>query len=92
MRYIEGIELMWLLRNLKPDHKVIADFRKDNKEALNNVFREFIALCKKWDLFGMEVVAVDGSKFRASNSKKNNFSEKSLVRKIKYIHEKIQST
>ena len=88
---IKNLEVIWLLKNLKPDHKVISDFRKDNKEALQNIFREFIALCKKWDLFGMEVVAVDGSKFRASNSKKNNYSQKSITRKIKYIDEKIQS-
>jgi transposase len=85
-----NIEVMWLLRKLKPDHKVISDFRKDNKEAINKVFKQFIALCKQWELFGMEVVAVDGSKFRACNSKKNNFNEKNLTRRIKYIDEKIQ--
>lgn len=85
-----NIELMWLLRKLKPDHKVIADFRKDNKEAIKKVFRQFVALCKQWDLFGMEVVAVDGSKFRACNSKKKNFNEKNLARRIKYIDEQIQ--
>jgi transposase len=85
-----NIELMWLLRKLKPDHKVIADFRKDNKEAIQKVFRQFVALCKQWDLFGMEVVAVDGSKFRACNSKKKNFNEKNLARRIKYIDEQIQ--
>ncbi len=65
-----NIEVMWLLRKLKPDDKSISDFRKDNREAIKKVLREFVALCKQWDLFGMEVVAVDGSKFRASNSKK----------------------
>lgn len=85
-----NIELMWLLRKLKPDFKTIADFRKNNKEAINKVFKQFIALCKQWDLFGAEVVGVDGSKFRASNSKKNNFNAKNLNRKIKYIEEKIQ--
>ena len=84
-----NIELMWLLRMLKPGHKVIADFRKDNKEAMQEIFRQFIALCKQWDLFGMEVVAVDGSKFRACNSKKNIFNEKNLPQRIKYIDEKI---
>lgn len=86
----KNLEVIWLMKNLKPDHKVISDFRKDNKEALQNVFREFIALCKKWDLFGKELIAVDGSKFRASNSKKSNFSKKSIIRKIKYIDEKIE--
>lgn len=86
-----NIELMWLLRRLQPDFKTIANFRKDNKEAIEKVFRQFISLCKEWDLFGMEVVAVDGSKVRACNAKKNNFSKKSLGRKIKYIDEKIQN-
>jgi len=86
----KNIELIWLLKSLKPDHKVISDFRKDNKDAIQNTFKQFVSLCKQWDLFGMEIVAVDGSKFRASNSKRNNFSEKNLTRRIKYIDEKIQ--
>ncbi|WHH61125.1 transposase [Petroclostridium sp. X23] len=85
-----NIELMWLIRKLRPDFKTIANFRKDNKDAIQKVFKQFIALCKQWDLFGMEVVAVDGSKFRASNSKKNNLNQKNLARKIKYLEEKIQ--
>lgn len=85
-----NIELIWLLRKLSPDHKVISDFRKDNEEAIRKVFKQFVALCKSWDLFGMEIVAVDGSKFRASNSKKNNFDKKNLVRKIKHLDEQIQ--
>jgi transposase len=84
-----NIEVMWLLRRLSPDFKSIFDFRKDNKKAINLAFKQFVALCKEWDLFGKKVVAVDGSKFRASNSKKNNFSTKSLNRKIKYLEEKI---
>ena len=85
-----NIEIMWLLRRLTPDFKSISDFRKNNKDAINLVFKQFVALCKEWDLFGKEVVAIDGSKFRASNSKKNNFNTKSLNRKIKYLEEKIQ--
>ena len=61
-----------------------------NKEAIRQVFKQFTAMCKGWDLFGREVVAVDGSKFRACNSKKNNFNEKSLNRKIKDIEKKIE--
>ncbi|MBZ4647185.1 MAG: hypothetical protein JG777_2674 [Clostridia bacterium] len=52
-----NIELMWLIRKLRPDFKTIADFRKDNKDAIQKVFKQFVALCKQWDLFGMEVVA-----------------------------------
>jgi transposase len=85
-----NLELMWLLNKLKPDFKTIADFRKNNKTALKNVFRQFSMLCKKWDLFSKEVVAVDGSKFRACNSKRNNFSNKKLNRHIQYIDEKIE--
>lgn len=84
-----NIEVIWLLKNLKPDFKTIADFRKDNKKALKAVFRDFTKLCDEWELFGKELVAIDGSKFRACNSKRNNYSEKKLERHIKYIDEKI---
>lgn len=86
-----NLELLWLLRKLKPDFKTIADFRKDNNEAIKKVFKEFNMLCKDWDLFGQEVIAVDGSKFRASNSKRNNYSKKKIKRHLKYIDEKIDS-
>lgn len=85
-----NIEVMWLLKKLKPDFKTIADFRKDNKIALKNVFREFNKLCNEWGLFGKELVAIDGSKFRACNSKKNNFSEKKLEIRLKEIESKIE--
>lgn len=87
---IRNIEVIWLLKKLKPDYKTIADFRKDNKEALKAVFRDFTKLCDEWDLFGKELVAIDGSKFRACNSKRNNYSIKKLERHIKYIDEKIE--
>lgn len=84
-----NIEVIWLLKKLKPDFKTIADFRKDNKKAIKSVFRDLTRLCDEWDLFGKELVAIDGSKFRACNSKRNNFSAKKLERHIKYIDEKI---
>jgi transposase len=84
-----NIELMWLVRKLSPDFKTIADFRKDNKKALVQVFRDFTRLCSNWQLFGKELIAIDGSKFRASNSKRNNYSKKKLARHINYINEKI---
>jgi transposase len=86
-----NIEVIWLLKKLKPDFKTIADFRKDNKIALKKVFRDFTKLCDEWGLFGKELVAIDGSKFRACNSKKNNYSAKKLDRHIKYIDEKIDT-
>ena len=85
-----NIELMWLLRRLTPDFKTIADFRKDNKEAIKKVCKEFIFLCKNLDLFGCELVAIDGSKFKAMNSKKRNFNDKKLIKKIKDIEDKIE--
>jgi transposase len=62
-----NVELMWLLRQLTPDFKTIADFRKENIEGLKKVCREFALLCKKMDLFDGELVAIDGSKFSAVN-------------------------
>jgi transposase len=79
-----NLELMWLMRKLKPDFKTIADFRKGNTKALKKIFQEFSGICRKLELFGGELVAVDGSKFRASNSKKKNFSPA----KLKYLIQK----
>jgi len=84
-----NLELMWLLKKLTPDFKTIADFRKDNKKAIKMVCREFTLLCKRLDLFGGELVAIDGSKFKAVNSKKRNFNEAKLKRAIKEIDEKV---
>ncbi len=60
-----NLELLWLLQKLKPDFKTIADFRKDNSKALKGVFKQFTLLCKNWDLYGKEVIAVDGSKIQS---------------------------
>jgi len=87
---IRNLEVIWLIRKLKPDFKTIADFRKDNKKALKKVFRDFTKLCDEWELFGKELVAIDGSKFRACNSKKNNYNSKKLERHLKYLDEKIE--
>jgi len=84
-----NVELLWLLEKQAPDFKTIADFRKNNKQALKEIFKDFVRLCKEWDLFGKETLAIDGSKFKASNSKKNNFSKKKIERHKKYIDEKI---
>ncbi len=85
-----NIELMWLMRKLRPDFKTIADFRKENTKAIKQVCKEFTLLCKKLELFGGELVAIDSSKFRASNSKKRNFNEAKLKRAIKEIEEKVR--
>jgi len=87
---VRNLEVIWLIRKLKPDFKTIADFRKDNKKALKKVFRDFSKLCDEWELFGKELIAIDGSKFRACNSKKNNYNPKKLERHLKYLDEKIE--
>ena len=86
-----NVEVMWLVRKLTPDFKTIADFRKDNLSAIKSVCREFTLLCKKLELFGGDLVAVEGSKFRAVNSRKRNFNQKRLERLIKAIDEKVES-
>ena len=72
------VELMWLLGRLAPDFKTIADFRKDNTDAIKSVCREFILLCKKLDLFSEALVAIDGSKFKAVNNRDLNFTRSKL--------------
>jgi transposase len=85
-----NLELMWLLRRLRPDFKTIADFRKDNLKAIKQVCREFTVLCQGLDLFGGELVAIDGSKFQAVNSKSRNFSETKLKELIAALDAKIE--
>jgi transposase len=85
------VELMWLLRQLTPDFKTIADVRKDNAGALKEVCREFTLLCKKLDLFGRELIAIDGSKFTAVHSKNRHFTESKLKQLLQHIHEKIDT-
>jgi transposase len=85
-----NVELMWLMGKLRPDFKTIADFRKDNAQGIKQVCREFTLWCKRLELFGGELVAIDGSKFRAVNSPKRNFTEKKLRRMLKEIDGKIQ--
>lgn len=84
-----NLEMLWLMGKLQPDFKTIADYRKGNKAAIKAVFRQFTLLCKKWDLYGGELIAVDGSKFKAMNSKKNNFNQAKLDKRIKDIDQKI---
>lgn len=85
-----NIEVMWLLRRLKPDFKTIADFRKENRNNLVKVFKDFSLLCKELGLYGKELIAVDGTKFKANNSKRNNYNQKKIDRQVKYIDEKTQ--
>ena len=78
-----NIEVIWLLRHLKPDFKTIADFRRDNRNAFRHVFREFVLLCRQLDLFGRELLAVDGTRIKAVSNKDRNFTRGSLTQFIK---------
>jgi len=73
-----NVEVLWLLRRLAPDHKTIADFRRDHVRPLRAVHRQLRLLCHKLDLFGRELVAIDGSKFAAVNARDRNFNEARL--------------
>src|SRR5215470_16281227 len=73
-----NVEVMWLLGKLTPDFKTIADFRRDNLATLKQVCREFTLLCRKLGLFGGQLVAVDGSKFKAVNGRRRNFNAQRL--------------
>src|SRR2546430_2061026 len=84
-----NLEVMWLLGKLSPDFKTIADFRRDNLAAIKQVCREFTLLCRKLKLFGGELVAIDGSKFKAGKNRRRNFNEARLTKAIKGIAEKV---
>ena len=86
-----NLEVIWLIKNLKPDHSSIAGFRQQNAKALKRIFREFTLLCVKWELVKGDILVVDGTKMKANNSKKNNSSAKKLADKIKAIDEKIEN-
>src|SRR6478609_2488188 len=77
-----NIEVIWLLRHLKPDFKTIADFRRDNRNAFRPIFRQFVLLCRQLDLFGRELIAVDGTRIKAVNNKDRNFTRASLTKFI----------
>jgi len=82
-----NIEVMWLINSLKPDFKTIADFRKNNKTHIKQAFRKFSMICDELGLIGKEIVAVDGSKFRANNGRKAYHTEKKIQKTIEYYTE-----
>lgn len=84
-----NIEVMWLLRCLIPDHNTISNFRRDNPKAIKKVFRQTVQLAKHFNLIGGKLLAGDGTKLRAQNSKKNNFNQKKIDRHIAYIDRKL---
>ena len=80
---------MWLTGRLVPDHKTIADFRKDNGPAIKRVCAQFVALCRKMGLLAKASVAIDGSKFKAVNSRDNNFTKGKMERRLAQIEESV---
>jgi transposase len=79
-----NLELIWLTGRLKPDFKTIADFRKDNGPAIRKVCQQFVALCRDIDLLDAEIVAIDGSKFKAVNAKARNYTREKLRRRRQF--------
>jgi transposase len=84
-----NMELMWLTGRLAPDHKTIADFRKGNGPAIKKVCAQFVALCRQMGLLAKASVAIDGSKFKAVNSRDNNFTKGKIERRLAQIEESV---
>ena len=83
-------EMIWLTEGLAPDFKTIADFRKKNKKAIRNVFKEFLIFCKQAGLLSLETVGIDGTKMRAQNSQNNVYRRDEIEKVQKRIQEKIE--
>jgi len=84
-----NVEVMWLTGRLSPDHKTIADFRKDNGGAIRKVCAQFIMLCRRLDLFADASVVIDGSKFKAVNNRDRNFTRAKMERRLAQIEESV---
>jgi transposase len=85
-----NIEVMWLLKGLSPDHNTISNFRRDNYEGIRQVFKATISIAKHFSLIGGKLLAGDSTKFRAQNSKKNNYNQKKIYRHKEYIYKKLE--
>lgn len=85
-----NVELMWLTGRLSPDFKTIADFRRDNGAGIRNVCRRFVVLCRELKLFSQALVAIDGSKFKAVNTRDRNFTSGKIDKRQQQIEESIQ--
>ena len=84
-----NIEVMWLTRRLAPDHKTIADFRKNNGRAIREVCSRFVMLCRAMGLLTQASVAIDGSKFKAVNNRDKNFTRAKMDRRVTQIEESV---
>lgn len=85
-----NVELMWLTGRLAPDFKTIAEFRRSNGPGIRNVCRSFVVICRDLKLFTQAVVAIDGSKFKAVNSRDNNFKPNKVAKRQEQIEQSIQ--
>ncbi len=85
-----NVEVMWLTGRLVPDHKTIADFRKDNGPAIRKVCARFVALCRRLELFAEASVAIDGAKFKAVNTRDRNFTRAKMKRRREQIEESVE--
>src|SRR5262245_52411545 len=84
-----NVEVMWLTGRLVPDHKTIADFRKDNGPAIRKVCAQFVSLCREIELLTQASVAIDGSKFKAVNNRDKNFTRAKMDRRLAQIEESV---
>src|SRR5665648_558125 len=84
-----NVEVMWLTGRLAPDHKTIADFRKDSGRAIRQVCARFVSLCRTLGLLTQASVAIDGSKFRAVNNRDRNFTRAKMDRRMAQIEESV---
>jgi len=84
-----NLEVIWLMRQLRPDFRTIADFRRENKTSFRTVFREFVVLCRSLDLFGRELIAVDGTRLKAVNSGQRNFTKGKLAKAMAESDERL---
>jgi transposase len=85
-----NVEVMWLVGRLVPDHRTIANFRKDNGRAIRQVCAEFVALCRELELFADAWVAIDGSKFKAVNARGRNVTRSKMKRRKEEIEKKVE--
>jgi hypothetical protein len=85
-----NLELIWLTGRLAPDFKTIADFRRDNGEAIRRVCNEFVLLCRRMKLFTDGIVAIDGSKFKAVNNRDKNFTDRKLQARVEQLEDSIK--
>lgn len=84
-----NIEVMWLMKQLAPDHNTIANFRRDNQKAIRKVFQHTVSIAAQFKLIGGKLIAGDSTKLRAQNSKKNNFNESKIEQHLVYIDNKL---